>query len=78
MKLNSLELLHEGAMVGNVLPETLEDSADMVPYSEFIIELAGGASMLNIWRERNVFLSENEREQAWHFWNRTYYYNSLK
>lgn len=35
-------------MVRNVLPETLEDRADMVPYSELIIELAGGAGMLNI------------------------------
>lgn len=35
-------------MVGKVLPETLEDSADMVPYSELIIELAGGACMLDI------------------------------
>lgn len=47
-KANSLELLHEGAMVGKVLPEALEDSADMVPYSELIIKLAGGAGMLNI------------------------------
>lgn len=47
-KPNSLELLHEGAMMGKVLPETLEDSADMVPYSELIIELAGGACMLDI------------------------------
>lgn len=35
-------------MVGKVLPETLEDSADMVPYSELIIEFAGGTGMLNI------------------------------
>lgn len=38
-------------MVGNVLPEALEDGADMVPYSEFIIELTGGTGMLNIWPE---------------------------
>ena len=41
-------------MVSYVLPETLEYSADMVPYSEFIIELASGAGMLNIWPERTV------------------------
>ena len=41
-------------MVGNVLPQTLEDSADMVPYSELILERAGGAGMLNIWPERTV------------------------
>lgn len=35
-------------MVGKVLPETFEDSADVVPYSELVIELAGGASMFNI------------------------------
>lgn len=35
-------------MVGNVLPEALEDGADMVPYSELIIELTGGTSVLNI------------------------------
>lgn len=46
---NSLELLHEGAMVGNVLPEALEDSTDMVPYCELIIELTGGPGVLNIW-----------------------------
>lgn len=51
LKENSLELLHEGAMVGEVLPETLEDGANMVPYSKLIIELAGGTSMLNIWPE---------------------------
>ena len=49
---NSLELFHEGAMVGNILPETLEDSADMVPYGEFIIKLAGSTSVLNIWSEK--------------------------
>lgn len=42
-------------MVGNVLPETLENSADMVPYSELIVELAGGAGMLNIWQEERFF-----------------------
>lgn len=42
-------------MVGKVLPETLEDSADMVPYRELIIELTGGAGMLNIWPEETVF-----------------------
>lgn len=45
---NSLEFLHEGAMMGNVLPETLEDRANMVPYCELIVELAGGAGMLDI------------------------------
>lgn len=45
---NSLELLHEGSMVGNVLPEALEDRADMVPYSELIIKLTGSTGMLNI------------------------------
>lgn len=35
-------------MVSNVLPETLEDGADMVPYSELIIELTGSTSVLNI------------------------------
>lgn len=35
-------------MVGKVLPQTLEDGADMVPYSELIIELAGGAGMFHI------------------------------
>lgn len=45
---NSLELLHESAMVGNVLPEALEDGADMVPNSELIVELTGGTSVLNI------------------------------
>lgn len=47
-KANSLEFLQEGAVMANVLPETLEDGADMVPYSELIIELTGGSSMLNI------------------------------
>lgn len=59
-KVNSLELLHEGAMVGQVLPETLEDSADMVPYSEFIIELTGGTSMLNICAAETVFQLKGE------------------
>lgn len=58
VKPNSLELLHEGAMVGKVLPETLEDSADMVPYSELIVELAGGACMLDIWPEDTVVKSK--------------------
>lgn len=35
-------------MVGNVLPQAFEDGADMISYSEFIIELAGGSSVLNI------------------------------
>lgn len=43
-----LELLNEGAMVGKILPEAFEDSADMVPYCKLIIEFAGGSGMLNI------------------------------
>lgn len=42
-------------MVGKILPETLEDSADMVPYSKLIIELTGGAGMLNIWPEETIY-----------------------
>lgn len=48
LKENSLELLHEGAMVRKVLPETLEDGANMVPYGKLIVELAGGTGMLDI------------------------------
>lgn len=40
-------------MVGQVLPETLEDSANMVPYSKFIIELTRGTSMLDICPEKS-------------------------
>lgn len=61
-KANSLELLHEGAMVGKVLPETLEDSADMVPYSELIIELASGTGMLNICTEETIFKSRRDKK----------------
>lgn len=35
-------------MVGNVLPEALEDGTDMVPYSELIVELTGSPSVLNV------------------------------
>lgn len=38
-------------MVRKVLPETLEDGANMVPYSKLIVELAGGTGMLDIWPE---------------------------
>lgn len=46
-------------MVGNVLPQAFEDGADMISYSEFIIELAGGSSVLNIWPERKGLECEN-------------------
>lgn len=35
-------------MMSNVLPEALEDRTDVVPYSELIIELAGGSGVLDI------------------------------
>lgn len=45
---NSLELLHERAVVREVLPEALEDGADVVADRELIVELAGGAGVFNI------------------------------
>lgn len=47
-KENSLKFFHKGAVMGNVLPQTLEDSADMVPYGELIVELTGGTGVLNV------------------------------
>lgn len=44
----SLELLHEGAMVSNVLPKALKNSADVIANCELVIELTGGSSMLDI------------------------------
>lgn len=41
-------------MVGKILPEALEDSADMVPYCKLIIEFAGGSSMLDICPEERL------------------------
>lgn len=35
-------------MVGEVLPEALEDGANMVPYSKLVVELAGGTGVLDI------------------------------
>lgn len=35
-------------MVGKILPEALEDSADMVSYCKLVIEFAGGSGMLDI------------------------------
>lgn len=46
-----LELLHEGAMVGKILPEALEDGANMVPYSKLVVKLTGGTGVLNILAE---------------------------
>ncbi len=63
-EVNSLELLHEGAVVCKVLPETLEDSADMVPYSEFVIELTSGAGMLDICTEETVFQVKKENKDC--------------
>lgn len=45
---NSLELLQEGAVVADVLPEALEDGTDVVADGEFVIELTGGTGMLHI------------------------------
>lgn len=38
-------------MMSDVLPKALEDSTNVVPYSELIIELAGGSGVLDIWTE---------------------------
>lgn len=51
-------------MVSNVLPETLEDGADMVPYSELIIELTGSTSVLNIWPKESVKKSLSQLYKA--------------
>lgn len=38
-------------MVGEILPEALEDGANMVPYSKLVVKLTGGTGVLNIWPE---------------------------
>ena len=43
-----LELLQECAVVAHVLPEALEDGADVVADGELIVELAGGTGVLHI------------------------------
>lgn len=47
-------------MVGKILPEALEDSADMVPYCKLIIEFAGGSSVLNICQRRDLNIKKEE------------------
>ena len=37
-------------MVADVLPEALEDGADVVADGELVIEFAGGAGVLHIWQ----------------------------
>lgn len=49
--MNSLELLQEGALVVNVLPQAFEYGADVVTDGELVIELACGSSMLHICEE---------------------------
>lgn len=44
----SLEFLHKGAMVSNVLPEAFENGANVIAYRELVIELAGGSGMFHI------------------------------
>lgn len=39
-------------MMANVLPKALKNSTDMVADGEFVIELASGSCMFNIWRKR--------------------------
>lgn len=43
-----LELLQECAVVAHVLPEALEDGADVVADRELIVELAGGTGVLHV------------------------------
>lgn len=38
-------------MMSYVLPKAFENGADMVADCKFVIELAGGSSVLNIWEE---------------------------
>lgn len=38
-------------MVGKILPEALEDGANMVPYSKLVVKLTGGTGVLNILAE---------------------------
>lgn len=44
----SLELLHKGAMVSYVLPKAFKDGADVIANGELVIELTGGAGVLNV------------------------------
>ena len=43
-----LELLQEGPVVAGVLPQALEDGADVIADGELVVELAGGARVLHI------------------------------
>lgn len=44
-------------MVCNVLPQALEDGADVVSDGELVVELAGGTRVLHICRERTCLFN---------------------
>lgn len=54
----SLELFHKGAMVSYVLPKAFKNGANVIANGELVIELAGGSSMLNIYRRKTKGLKD--------------------
>lgn len=44
----SLELLHKGAVVSYVLPKAFKNGANMIANGELVVELTGGAGVLNV------------------------------
>lgn len=69
-------------MVGEILPEALEDGANMVPYGKLVVKLTGGTSVLDIWPEeteiRKIAFKKPLEPQLlhksiWGYWNNHYF-----